>query len=101
MTHPEFLRAFALAECTEVGDDDAARLLAAASRIEELERALIPFALAGASLSSRWQDHETHWQDALPCGISAGQLRAARQALSEPSPDAPVKQIGAARYLEG
>jgi hypothetical protein len=56
-------------------------MLSAASRIEELERALIPFALAGASLSSRWQGHETHWQDALPCGISAGQLRAARQAL--------------------
>ena len=78
----------------------AAEITRLASRIEELERALIPFALAGASLSSRWQGHETHWQDALPCGISAGQLRAARQALSEPSPDAPAKRIGAARYLE-
>jgi hypothetical protein len=56
---------------------------AAASRIEELERALKPFAEAGATLSSRWEDHETHWQDALSCGISAGQLRAARSAHSD------------------
>jgi len=61
----------------------AGALKSSASRIEELERALKPFAEAGATLSSRWEDHETHWQDALSCGISAGQLRAARSALSD------------------
>jgi hypothetical protein len=56
---------------------------AAAFRIEELERALKPFAEAGATLSSRWEDYETHWQGALSYQISAGQLRAARSALSD------------------
>ena len=87
MTHPEFLRAFALAECTEVGDDDAARLLAAASRIEELERALIRLR------DCDWVITPLDRMDAV--------REIARQALSEPSPDAPVKRIGAARYLEG
>jgi hypothetical protein len=61
----------------------AAEITRLASRIEELERALKPFAEAGATLSSRWEDHETHWQGALSYPISAGQLRAARQALSD------------------
>lgn len=56
-------------------------LSAQAVELERMREALEPFALASATLSSRWEDHETHWQDALPFGISAGQLRAARQAL--------------------
>jgi hypothetical protein len=99
MTHPEFLRAFALAECTEVGDDDAARLLAAASRIEELERAQTGFRLALADVAvqaDRYEREEIGGQElADTVGFTA------RQALSEPSPAAPAKQTGAARYLEG
>lgn len=56
-------------------------LAAQAVELERMRKALEPFALAGATLSSRWQDHETHWQGALSYEISAGQLRAARQAL--------------------
>jgi hypothetical protein len=91
MTHPEFLRAFALAECTEVGDDDAARLLAAASRIEALERALKYYAMPQIYAERK----------SLAPAIMFERGEIARQALSEPSPAAPVKRIGAARYLEG
>jgi hypothetical protein len=65
------------------GPEAAAEITRLASRIEELERKLKPFAEAGATLSSRWEDHETHWQGALSYPISAGQLRAARSALSD------------------
>ena len=65
-------------------------LAAAASRIEELERALGDIADGSAP--------------PIPHGHYLAHRHAvnvARVALSEPSPDAPVKRIGAARYLEG
>lgn len=48
----------------------------------DLVDALQPFALAFRSLSSRWEDHEDHWQDALSKPITVGQLRAASEALT-------------------
>lgn len=43
--------------------------------------ALEPFALAFRGLSSRWEDHETHWQDATS-PIAVEDLRRADQALA-------------------
>jgi hypothetical protein len=61
-------------------------MLSAASRIEELERALIPLR------DCDWVITPLDRMDAV--------REIARQALSEPSPDVPAKRIGAARYLE-
>ena len=44
--------------------------------------ALKPFALAMATLSSRWLDHETLWNTALPYPIAVRDLRAARARLA-------------------
>jgi hypothetical protein len=73
------------------GRQIAADLHAAASRIEELERALKYYAMPQIYAERK----------SLAPAIMFERGEIARQALSEPSPDAPAKRIGAARYLEG
>lgn len=55
----------------------------AQAEIARLRGLLEPFAKAAATLSSRWEDHEDHWQAGLSYPITVGHLRAARAALSE------------------
>ena len=68
-----------------------ALMITAASRIEELERALKYYAMPQIYAERK----------SLAPAIMFERGEIARQALSEPSPDAPAKRIGAARYLEG
>ena len=65
------------------GPEAAAVIQAQAARIAELEGGLKPFAVAMATLSSRWLDHETLWNTALPYPIAVRDLRQARSLLSE------------------
>lgn len=58
-----------------------ARAEAAEANARRLEEALRPFAEAFHTLSSRWEAHETHWQDALHRPLTVGQLASAAEAL--------------------
>ncbi|MGV3580031.1 hypothetical protein [Brevundimonas sp.] len=50
------------------------------SEVRAAREALKPFAEAAATLSSRWEDHEDHWQESLHRRLTVAHLRAARTA---------------------
>lgn len=70
------------AEAAKHIEDQTARIKALEAELDRAREALKPFALAMATLSSRWLDYETSWQEALPRPITVRELRQARQALS-------------------
>ncbi len=60
-------------------------LAADAARMRE---ALKPFALYARFLDNSWKDTDDHWQPAANFGLTVGDLRRARAALNQETPDA-------------
>ena len=75
-------------------------ILALISTLRSQAEALRPFAEALDTLSSRWGDHETHWQEALPRPLSVGHLRSARaEADTPPSAGPDAGLVERSRYM--
>ena len=76
---------FSHAQTCRLETEAADLLTSLAEERERMRGALEPFAEARNTLSSRWQEHEEHWQGALFHPLKVADLTRARAALA-PTP---------------